>query len=761
MRITAQAVTAVLVVSLALTGAPVTAAQITRVSNATDGGRPNDNSQSPCISADGRIVAFVSRASNLVADDNNGQRDVFVHDRQTGQTTRVSVASDGTQGDLGSTEPSISADGRYVAFDSEASTLVADDGNGVRDVFVHDRQTAQTTRVSLTSSGAQATGPSAWPSISADGRYVAFTSWASDLVDADTNDQADVFVHDRQTGQTRLVSLSSDGVQANNTSVRPSISADGMRIAFLSWADNLAPSDTNGIADVFVQNRNTGTTMRVNVSSTGAQATSYSGPPGISPCGRYVAFYSWADSLVPSDTNHTGDIFVHDRLTSATTRASVASGGGQADQDSDNPCLSEHGRYVAFDSWATNLAPNDTLDYSDIFIRDRWSGQTTRLTVNSAGEQGDYFSSDPAISWDGRYVAFVSEASNLVPGDAPPWADIFVCDRGAEPQSPQPELAWVGDTGYRHNGVNPETGGLGTSFLFRVKYIGPTPDDVNLYLFRNGMPHESNPFVMNPGAGEPATGRNYYLRKSLWRDGIWSYQFAARVGDQVASGEATELQTGPSIVGNPHLSWVGSGAWEGNGVDPQSATVGASFLFKVRYSGPAPDYVRLHLYHDGEPHAANPFAMNAGAGDPVAGQTFYLRKSLWRPGAWSYRFEAEASGQAAIGEPIRMQKGPSVTGMEQLVISQVVCTATHAGAEITFGLSTEAALTCEVLTIAGRKVRDVVVGRTMAGGRSTLIWDGRNASGLPVPAGVYLVRLTAAGTSGGQCCTMTAFALQR
>jgi len=226
-----------------------------RVSVASDGTQSNHDSYNPSISADGRFVAFESEATNLVSGDTNNFRDIFVHDRQTGQTTRVSVASDGTQANGHSFDPSISADGRYVAFISLASNLVSGDTNDHQDIFVHDRQTGQTTRVSVASDGTQANDHSFDPSISADGRYVAFISFASNLVGGDTEPpilpsttslpnnpasqgrgvSSQVFVHDRQTGATTLVSVAIDGSEGNGHSEEVSISADGRYVAFRSW----------------------------------------------------------------------------------------------------------------------------------------------------------------------------------------------------------------------------------------------------------------------------------------------------------------------------------------------------------------------------------------------------------------------------------------------------------------------------------------------------------------------------------------------
>ncbi|MEW6074256.1 MAG: hypothetical protein AB1726_16890 [Planctomycetota bacterium] len=381
------------------------------------------------ISADGRYVAFQSTATNLVAGDTNGFCDIFVHDRQSGQTSRVSVNSTGAQADRCSFYPVISTDGRYVAFESYATNLVPGDTNGWEDVFVHDRQSGQTTRVSIDSSGIQANGWNAWASISADGRCVAFFGSATNLVPGDTNGQWDVFVHDRQNGETTRVSVSSAGVQGNNESHAPSISSDGRYVAFDSWATNLVPVDTNGNPDIFVHDRQSGQTTCASVDSMGIQANYWSDWAAISADGRFVAFVSHAGNLVTGDTNGVPDIFVHDCQTGLTTRASVDSTGLQADGWSDWVAVSADGRFVAFESDSTNLVPGDTNEWWDVFVHDRQSGETTRISVDSAGVQGNLNSYGFSISGDGRFVAFHSDATNLVPGDSNGCRDVFLRDR--------------------------------------------------------------------------------------------------------------------------------------------------------------------------------------------------------------------------------------------------------------------------------------------------------------------------------------------
>jgi Tol biopolymer transport system component len=422
--------------TVALLCAPVFAQVTQRMSLSSRGVQGNDHSflaqeVEAAISADGRYVVFWSLATNLVPGDTHGSYDVFVRDRVNGTIERVSVDSAGVQGTGDSLDPSISADGRYVAFESQAPNLVPGDTNGSWDAFVHDRQSGTTERLSVDSGGVQGNNNSFDPCISADDRYVAFYSSATNLVSGDTNEVFDIFVRDRQGGTTERVSVDSSGVQADGESEVPSISADGRYVAFQSLATNLVPGDTNGSWDIFVRDRQGGTTERVSVDSTGGQGDGNSYYPAISADGRYVAFYSLATKLVPGDKNRSADVFVHDRQRGTTERVSVDSSGTQGDGESRNPWISADGRYVAFESLATNLVPGDTNGIRDVFVRDRRSGTTERASVDSGGGQGNGDSGTPSISADGRYVAFHSFADNLVPGDTAGVYDVFIHDRAA------------------------------------------------------------------------------------------------------------------------------------------------------------------------------------------------------------------------------------------------------------------------------------------------------------------------------------------
>lgn len=317
---------------------------------------------------------------------------------------------------------------------------MAGDTNGVRDVFVYEMATGVTERVSLAADGSQASIPSSDASISGDGRYVAFESLAA-LVPQDSNNDYDVYLRDRQSKTTVLISAGITDAAANGPSGDPAISDDGKIVVFNSRATNLAPGNDGKYWQIFVRNLNTGTTIRISDAPGGGQGNGDSEDPAISGDGRFVAFTSEASNLVTGDTNGKEDVFVHDLQTGTTTRVSVGTGGGQGDGDSSDPAISADGRYVAFKSQATNLVPGDNNGVVDIFIRDRQTGTTTRVSVDSSGAQTNERSSNPAISADGRFVAFDSHASNLVANDTNAQEDVFVRDRGGTGPGPTPTVA--------------------------------------------------------------------------------------------------------------------------------------------------------------------------------------------------------------------------------------------------------------------------------------------------------------------------------
>jgi Tol biopolymer transport system component len=449
-----------------------------RVSVDSAGGEANNASNNPSTSANGRYVAFESDAANLLmGTDTNGWSDIFVRDRQAGTTTRVSIHSDGiTQGNNRSNSPSISADGMHVAFESWASNLVASGGDMFPDIYVHDRLAGTTSRVSVDSAGNEQPFESLAPSISADGRYVAFDS-AAELV-PQTNAINDIYVHDRDYDENGIydeaaagintvrVSVRSDGTEGDAASSAPSISANGRYVAFESKATNLVPLGSDGSMHIFVHDRDADddgiyddedgsydpgevSTVQVSVDAVGTEGDAGSSAPSISADGRYVAFESSATNLVPGGSDGSVHIFVHDRDADedgiyddedgtyhpgevSTVQVSVRSDGTEGDADSRAPSISADGRYVAFQSDASNLVASDSGSYSDVFVHDLQTRTTTRVSVDSAGTEGNDISWDPSISANGKYVAFESDAYNLVTGDDPPpigFRDIFVYER--------------------------------------------------------------------------------------------------------------------------------------------------------------------------------------------------------------------------------------------------------------------------------------------------------------------------------------------
>lgn len=387
----------------------------------------NNGSGSPSISADGRFVAFSSVANNLIANDTNGFSDIFVRDNVTMQTSRISVSSSGLQGNGDSDYPSMSADGRFVSFASKASNLVSNDTNASWDVFIHELATQQTTRVSVSTNGEGGNWDSLLSSISADGRFVAFESRADNLVPG-AGSRWDILVRDRMTNQTIRVSVptGTDNWGGGNA---PAISADGRFVAFESDSDYLSLGDrNNGLWDILVRDLKNSTYTLVSKSSTGAQTNGDSLNPSISADGRFIVYGSRASNLVSNDTNGGSDAFVYDQVKQLTTRVSISSTGVQSNSTSitpPNPKISADGRFVTFSSDASNLVVGDINSRNDIFIRDLEKPLTTRASVSNVGLEGNGTSIQPSISADGRFAIFTSASNNLVSGDTNSAWDVF------------------------------------------------------------------------------------------------------------------------------------------------------------------------------------------------------------------------------------------------------------------------------------------------------------------------------------------------
>ncbi|AWK88095.1 Ig-like domain-containing protein [Azospirillum thermophilum] len=342
--------------------------------------------------------------------------------------TRASTATDGTQANADCYVPSLSGDGSRVAFQGYAYNLVADDTNSAADIFVKDMATGTIVRASTAGDGTQANGFSYFPSLSNDGSRVAFYSYATNLVAGDGNGVADVFVKTLATGALTLVSTSTTGVRGNGDSTYLSLSGQGNHVAFMSEATNLVTGDGNGVADIFVKDLTSGTLTRASTSAAGVEADAACYKPILSADGGKVAFFSTASNLVAGDGNGTWDVFVKDMASGAVTRASTASDGSQANGYSYDGWLSGDGRKVAFVSHATNLVAGDSNGVADIFVKDLITGALVRVSTAADGTQANGDSANPVLSADGTKVAFHSHASNLVAGDTNGVSDIFVKD---------------------------------------------------------------------------------------------------------------------------------------------------------------------------------------------------------------------------------------------------------------------------------------------------------------------------------------------
>jgi hypothetical protein len=388
----------------------------TRVSVPSGGGLANNFSDVPAISTDGRYVVFSSRASNLAAADTNGVDDVFVHDVLTGTTERVSVATGGAEGNGFSREGSISANGRFVAFVSAATNLVPDDTNNQSDVFVRDRQSATTSRVSVGPGGVQGNFGAIQAVISANGRYVAFVGSSNNLVANDTNSLLDIFRFDRDTSETIRINVSTGGGQAvGGHTFRPSISADGSFVAFDTEATNMISGDTNGLADVFVRDVQANTTTRVSVGPGGVQGNNVSNSPSISADGRFVSFSSASTNF--ASNGHIG-IFVRDRQNPATTSPVAVVDSNATQGRPIRSMISGDGAFVCFDT-----VQNPT---SQITLVKRETLAKTLLSVAPNGDPANGSAIECMVNGDGSVTAFRTVASNLVPGDTNNQVDVFV-----------------------------------------------------------------------------------------------------------------------------------------------------------------------------------------------------------------------------------------------------------------------------------------------------------------------------------------------
>lgn len=397
----------------------------------------------------GRRVAYASLATNLVPNDTNGVRDIFLHDRWSKAVLRVSVDSAGNEVHGESLDPTLSDDGRVIAFQSFAPDLVAGDTNGYPDIFVRDLDAGTTERASVSSTLDEANAPSFLSHLSGNGRFVVFESFADNLVTGDSNGQQDVYFHDRTTGETLLVSRGLSGLAGNGFSFAPRVSRDGSFVSYSSWASDLVPGDRNGAADVFRWERSTGLTIRVSELG-GVAADQESGVSDLSANGDMVAFETYATNLHPDDTDVRMDVVVK-RISTGEIFLVTAGSTGQA-AGGNTPTIDDQGFRVSFLSSSPEYWPFDDDQSADAFLRDLFTGATTLVSIALDGTSANAAVTAAAVSANGEAAAFVTKADDLVSNDQNGEADAFLRDRWLRLQVTVPilqedvpfEILWFG-----------------------------------------------------------------------------------------------------------------------------------------------------------------------------------------------------------------------------------------------------------------------------------------------------------------------------
>lgn len=411
-------------VAAALLLAPAAFAQTTTKLSATPTGTSGNASSalgtSPdTLSPDGRFAVFASGATNLVAGDTNLWPDIFLRDRVAGTITRVSVGSGNIEANAESASPAVSDDGRFIAFQSLASNLAAGDFNGTWDIFVHDRQTGLTTIVSVANTGAIGNGASTSPSISGDGTLIAFESDASNLAVSDPNAATDVFLRNLATNSTRMLSRIPGGALGNAASKAPALSGDGRFVAFESLATNLAPGATAAFSKILVLDLSAGGPQLASLNTAGVAANAAAFQPSISSDGSRIAFTSSSSNLAPVSQT-VNNAFLRDRGAATTTLVNALSNGTPANGNATGVRLADNGSFAALLSNSSNLTPGHSGTIADAFVVDLTTGLTLRASVplTVPGEpNGAGVVNIGSVSNDGRLTTFQSASTNLLAGD--------------------------------------------------------------------------------------------------------------------------------------------------------------------------------------------------------------------------------------------------------------------------------------------------------------------------------------------------------
>jgi len=464
---------------------------ISQVNLTPNGQQANSYSWGSAISQDGKYVVFMSDASNLVSNDSNRSEDIFLYDRDSQKITRVSVGLNGQEGNHDSRNPIIGGeDGRYVVFESKASNFTSLPDNKSYDIYLHDRITRKTELVSVAHNGQAANDDSENDdsesvAISDDGRYVVFESYASNLVPGDTNGSADIFVRDRLKNTTTRISTGLNGKETDRYSETPAITPDGKYIVFASYASNLVEGDTNYSTDIFLYNNETGKIQRISVNASGVGGNGNSEDPEISANGRYITFASDADNLVPGDTNEQDDIFRYDIQTGEIEIVSITNDGQQGNKYSSAPSISGDGRFITYQSRSGQLVTGDTNDEMDIFIRDMNEKVTLQSTSVDLGA-ASFNVINPNLQRGGQLDVSFKVENNGIDASKPFRVGFYIFE-DADPNSQD----WlVGSYEINALAGNSDTGVINAQFTlpsavhedwgrFDQFYIGMVVDDTN------------------------------------------------------------------------------------------------------------------------------------------------------------------------------------------------------------------------------------------------------------------------------------------
>lgn len=397
--------------------------------------QPDDRSQGPSVSANGRYVVFSSRATNLVPGDPNHASHVYIRDLRKQTTTMVDVSESGSVANADGVGASVSGGGRFVAFTSDATNLVPGVADGQLNVYVRDMVRHTTRLVSVPRTGLEGNGPSFRAYISESGRYITFTSGASDLAPGTASGVWNVFIRDLTRDTTALVSAGTDDTAANAPSMGSAVSADGRLVAFTSLASNLVAGTTRGVPEVYVRDMRRGITEIVSTAPDGAFANGNNQGWSLSSDGRFVVFSSTASNLVPgTSTGGFSHIYVRDLASNAVVLADVANNGSPADASAFAlTAVSATGRYVVFSSDASDIVPG--VSGWNVYLRDLTSHETELISAAQAGGGGNGQSAvdavGSAVSSDGCVIGFTSAASDLTADAHGDFEAAFVSDHCA------------------------------------------------------------------------------------------------------------------------------------------------------------------------------------------------------------------------------------------------------------------------------------------------------------------------------------------